>query len=150
MPAAHGGPDHHLSHQEETVTESNHPYIWPGQVAPGRRAPDCVQCGEPEAAHGVPSAAELLGMLRAVREAIDIPYAATNGDDETRAKIMNGRLMEVAVQLRHLDDPRPDWAWSAAYLRQRLTLYPAVGYRTWDDVRAEHKAADAAAREAGQ
>jgi hypothetical protein len=31
---------------------SRHPFIRPGQVTPGRPAPDiCMQCGAPEAAH---------------------------------------------------------------------------------------------------
>ena len=39
---------------------TGHPFVRPGQVAPGLPAPDnCVRCGKPEAAHSAPPAAEL-------------------------------------------------------------------------------------------
>jgi hypothetical protein len=52
---AAAAPDHHQTHLEETMTQPNHDYIRPGQVAPDRPAPDrCVECGRPEAVHAWP------------------------------------------------------------------------------------------------
>lgn len=39
-----------------------------------------------------PTAAELLDVLRAVRDALDIPHAATFGHDETRTEILQQRV----------------------------------------------------------
>ena len=89
---------------------------------------------------------QLLDGLRAILEAIDIPHGATMGDQETRDKILLDRVGHVVVMLRSLldDDTRHDWAWSAAYLRERLAEHPAEGFKTWDDRAAEIEAARAA------
>jgi hypothetical protein len=52
-------------------------------------------------------AADLRDALEAVREALAIPHAATVGDDEIRAKILEQRLGHVVVMLGSvLDDDR--------------------------------------------
>jgi len=44
---------------QESSTTTGHEFIRPGQVAPESPAPDnCVQCGQPEGAHGGSYAAE--------------------------------------------------------------------------------------------
>lgn len=79
-------------------------------------------------------------VLDVVLEALDIPYAATAGDDETRQKILDQRLMQLVVSLRTLrDDPGRDAAWTLAYLREKLAEHPATGYRTWAEARQEER-----------
>ncbi len=96
-----------------------------------------------------PAAAELLDALRAVREALDIPHAATVGDDETRAKILAERLGHTVAMLAGIldRDPIADVAWSTAYLRARLAEHPATGYTTWAERVAELDAARKASPE---
>lgn len=95
-----------------------------------------------------PDAGRLLDALAAVREALDIPHAATVGDDETRAKILDERLGHtVAMLVGILDrDPVRDIPWSVGYLREQLAKHPAEGYRTWDEAVAAMKASKAAGR----
>ncbi|MGI5232834.1 hypothetical protein [Actinoallomurus sp. CA-142502] len=77
-------------------------------------------------------------VLDVVLDALDIPYAATAGDDEIRAKILDQRLMQLVVSLRALrDDPSRGAAWTLTYLREKLAEYPATGYRTWGEARTE-------------
>ena len=67
--------------------------------------------------------------LRAVLEALDVPHAATVGDDETRAKILLERVGHAVVMLNsilHDEHPAPDAAWSVGYLRDRLAEHPAT------------------------
>jgi hypothetical protein len=91
---------------------------------------------------------QLLDALGAIREAIDIPYAATVGDDETRAKILDQRLGHAVAMLQGIlsDDPIADVSWSVAYLRERLAEHPATGYRTWGERVAELEAVKAAGK----
>ena len=65
---------------------------------------------------------ELLDALRAVHQAIDIPHAATTGEQEQRDSILIERVGHVTVMLRGLlaEDSWHDWSWSTAYLRERL------------------------------
>jgi hypothetical protein len=75
-----------------------------------------------------------------VLEALDIPYAATMGDDQIRAKIVEHRLGHAVVMLKSVlgeDHPAPDTAWAITYLRARLADHPAVGYKTWEQRMAE-------------
>jgi hypothetical protein len=93
-----------------------------------------------------PDACELLDVLTAVREALGIPYAATVGDDEIRAKILEERLGRTMVMINsifeRIEDGRDsDISWSLAYLRDRLAEHPATGYKTWDERMAELKTA---------
>ena len=85
--------------------------------------------------------------LEAVREALDIPHAATVGDEDTRTPILLERIGHAVVMLRSiLDDDRaghPDIPWSVAYLRARLAEHPAQGYKTWAERMAELDAAKA-------
>src|ERR1700730_12173927 len=83
--------------------------------------------------------------LEAVREALDIPHAATVGDEEIRAKILDQRLGHAVVMLAGIlgEDPAPDIPWSVAYLRARLAEHPAQGYKTWAERMAELDAAKA-------
>jgi hypothetical protein len=83
--------------------------------------------------------AQLADALAAVREALDIPYAATVGDDEIRARILDQRLGHAVAMLQGIfgRDTVPDIPWSAAYLRARLAEHPAQGYKTWAERMAE-------------
>jgi hypothetical protein len=79
--------------------------------------------------------------LAAVLEALDIPYAATHGDEAIRSKILDERTRHAVCMLRGiLDDDQaghPDLPWSVAYLRAQLAKHPAQGYKTWDRRLAE-------------
>jgi hypothetical protein len=94
---------------------------------------------------GQHSARNLLNALTAVREALDIPHAATEGDEEVRAKIMEQRVMHTMLFLRGiLDRDRRSYRSAeddVAYLRDRLAEHPAEGYKTWDESMAELEAA---------
>ena len=98
-----------------------------------------------------PTQEELLEALRAVLETVDIPNGATMGDQETRDAILLERVGHVVVMLRGLlaEDSWHDWAWSTAYLRERLAEHPATGYKTWDERVIELEAARAASPKAG-
>ncbi|MEU0809536.1 hypothetical protein [Streptomyces sp. NPDC005970] len=77
--------------------------------------------------HNLPEPAA--DLLRAVFEALDIPYPATFGDSEVHDRILSDRVMHARVALegvlRRDDDP----GWSADYLRSRLAEHPPTGYR---------------------
>lgn len=90
--------------------------------------------------------AELLDALAAVREALDIPHAATVGDDEVRARILDERTGHAVAFLQRIlgGDPVADIPWSVGYLREQLAKHPAEGYKTWDERMAELDAAKAA------
>jgi hypothetical protein len=88
---------------------------------------------------------QLLDALAALREALDIPNAATVGDQETRDAILVERAGHAVVMLAGIlggDDS--DIPWSTAYLRARLAEHPAAGYKTWDERVAELDAAKTA------
>jgi len=93
-----------------------------------------------------PDPAQLVDALTVVREALDIPHAATVGDDETRAKILDQRLGHAVAMFRGIlgEDASRDIPWSVGYLRERLAGHSATGYRTWDERMAELKAAKTA------
>jgi hypothetical protein len=93
-----------------------------------------------------PDACELLDALTAVREALDIPHAATVGDDETRAKILDERVGHTVTMLCGIlgQDATVDIPWSVGYLREQLAKHPAEGYKTWDEAVDEMEAAKAA------
>ncbi|CAL9420865.1 hypothetical protein [Streptomyces sp. enrichment culture] len=78
------------------------------------------------------SAAELRDLLEAVRESIAIPFAATFGDDDIRARILADRVLHAVVALDNVLDRGDEPGWSAAYLRARLAEHPPTGYRHWD------------------
>jgi hypothetical protein len=90
-----------------------------------------------------PTQDELVEVLRAVREAIDIPHGATVGDQEKRDALLIERIGHVKVMLGSLlsEDSWRDWSWSTAYLRERLAEHPAQGYKTWDERVVELEAA---------
>jgi hypothetical protein len=85
--------------------------------------------------------------LEAVREALDIPHAATLGDEETRTPILLERVMHTVIMLNGILDPdRGAYRRiedDIAYLRERLAEHPATGYRTWAERMAELDAAEA-------
>jgi hypothetical protein len=81
---------------------------------------------------------ETRALLDVVLEAIDIPYAATAGHEETRTRIMGERIMQLKVSLqriaeaadrgdRYADEHLAD---GLAYLRERLAEIPPTGYVT--------------------
>ena len=81
---------------------------------------------------------ELIGALAPVREAIDIPNAATAADEKIRARILLERVMHAVLMLRGiLDGGLADVPRSTAYPRVQLARHPATGYRTWDELMAE-------------
>lgn len=76
--------------------------------------------------------------LEAVRDALDLPHAATVGGDEVRSQIIGDRLTHVTLFLEHAlaDPPSPGGiAWSIAYFRERIAEHPAAGYVTEDQAR---------------
>jgi hypothetical protein len=76
---------------------------------------------------------EARAVIDAVLAALDIPYAATDGGDETRAEVLDKRLMHTVVCLRQLTrSAAPSVPHSLAYLRERLAEHPPVGYVTKD------------------
>jgi hypothetical protein len=90
-----------------------------------------------------PTQDQLLDALRTIHEAIDIPHAATVGEQEKRDAILIERIGHVNAMLRGLlaEDSWHDWSWSTAYLRERLAEHPAEGYKTWETRAAELEAA---------
>lgn len=90
---------------------------------------------------------ETRALVDAVLEALAIPYAATVGHEEARAKILNERLRHTLVMLQNLAARDVDLAWSLEYLRERLAEYPPTGYVTHDQA-AERLAAGASWMEA--
>ena len=87
-------------------------------------------------------------VLEAVREAIDIPNAATVGDQEVRDRILLERVSHVTTMLDGIlrDDAADDVGWAVAYLRARLAEHPATGYRTWEEAMAARGRAPGGAR----
>ncbi|MGW0630158.1 hypothetical protein [Streptomyces sp. NPDC002758] len=73
--------------------------------------------------------------LRTLLEALDIPHAATVGDEKVHDRILLNRVMDARIALegvlRRGDDP----GWSADYLRARLAKKPPTGYRVWGEGR---------------
>lgn len=71
------------------------------------------------------------GLLRAVLEALDIPYPATVGDSERHGKILADRAMHAVIALQDVlaDRPYRDIEWTTNYLRMKLTEHPPTGYR---------------------
>jgi hypothetical protein len=88
-----------------------------------------------------PDPGELRNALEAVREALDIPHAATVGDEETRTAILLERVRHTVVMLGSVlrEDP-VHLPWHVAYLRDRLAEHPDTGYRTWDEAMADLRA----------
>ncbi|MGV9803905.1 hypothetical protein ACWDTP_38300 [Mycobacterium sp. NPDC003449] len=70
-------------------------------------------------------------LLRAVLDALDIPYPATVGDAERRDKILADRAMHTVIALRDVLDHQPhtNVEWSTAYLRRKVAQHPPTGYR---------------------
>jgi hypothetical protein len=82
--------------------------------------------------------AEVRDLLAAVLEALDIPHPATVGGAEAHDRLLATRVMHARIALRNLLDDGPDLgpAWSAKYLRERLTSHPIAGYVTVDQAHA--------------
>jgi len=82
--------------------------------------------------------------LTAIREALDIPYAATVGWDQARAAVLDERLTDTVVMLDGVLDADPTEtiggtsliAHRVAYLRERLAAHPPTGYITHDEAHA--------------
>jgi len=107
------------------------------------RAGGAVEGASPAA--GRP-AGDYRAALELALEAIDIPHAATVGDEETRARVMLGRVTSAIIMMRAvLERADSEMAWELGYCREQLDKYPAAGYRTWDDVRADQAARRSAA-----
>lgn len=86
---------------------------------------------------------ETRAVIDTVLEAIDIPYAATVGHEETRARILGERIMQLKVSLRLIaeaDDRRDrfmdeKFTDGLAYLRKCLAEHPPTGYVTAQQAR---------------
>ena len=90
-------------------------------------------------------AAQATDALRAVLEALDIPHAATAGEQEVRDRIFMERAGHAVVMLQGIlggDTYGP--AWSVGYLRERLAEHLAPAYKTWAERMAELDAAKTA------
>jgi hypothetical protein len=76
--------------------------------------------------------AEAIELLRAIREAVVIPYPATVGDGEVHDRILLERIGHVRTALKSALDGTliSGWAWMTDYLRERLAEHPPVGYVT--------------------
>lgn len=95
------------------------------------------------------TAAQATDALYAVWQALDIPNAATAGEQVDRDRILIERARHVVIMLAAIlgdEHPHPDPAWSVAYCRARLAEHPAAGYQTWDERAAELDAARGGAR----
>ncbi|MEU8277404.1 hypothetical protein ACFYOK_29585 [Microbispora bryophytorum] len=89
------------------------------------------------------AADDLLDLLRAVREALDLPHAASLDGDKTRDEILGRRLLSVGSVLSCvLDDgvPADYLSVTARFLRDQTAKHPATGYVTHEQAMAEVKA----------
>lgn len=96
------------------------------------------------------AADHLLQALQAVRDALDIPAPATNGDHETYARILEERAGHALTMLQHVIDQDAvivDIPWSVGYLHGKLAEHPAAGYKTCEQLTAEVQAAQEAREE---
>ena len=86
--------------------------------------------------------ADTVDALRAVHEAIALPYPATVGDGLVYDQILAVRLIHVRTFLGRILDSGGVLSLSreTGYLRERLAEHPAEGYRTWHQVSAEQAA----------
>ena len=78
--------------------------------------------------------ADTTDALKAVHEAVAIPYPATVGDSVVYDQILAARIMHVRMFLGRILDSGCVTSLSSdtGYLRERLATHPARGYRTWD------------------
>lgn len=86
------------------------------------------------------NAAELLELLTVILGMLNMPYAASAGDEEIRAKILDQRLISLTswleILLRENDGSR--LTWFRDQLLEAMDKYPATGYRTdYDEVMAD-------------
>jgi hypothetical protein len=88
MPSHAAAPDHHQSNLEETMTQPNHAYIRPGQVAQDRPAPEAAH--QPPAFAGPFDTREQVTSLAAVRITYDLMHAS---DARTVAPLRNGKVI---------------------------------------------------------
>jgi hypothetical protein len=72
-------------------------------------------------------------LLMAVQEAIDLPHAATVGDNQIRRAALEERAAHAAITLHRVLDPEGGGTlvWEALDLRARLAALPARPYTTW-------------------
>ncbi|MEV1011676.1 hypothetical protein [Streptomyces sp. NPDC049881] len=85
-----------------------------------------------------PTTAEAVELLRAVLEALDIPFPATTSGEVAYHRVLADRAGHARRALSSaLDGPAPlGWAWEAAYLRERVAEHPPTGYVTTDQADA--------------
>ncbi|WP_329564689.1 hypothetical protein [Kitasatospora sp. NBC_01266] len=75
--------------------------------------------------------------LTAVREALDLPHAATVAGGRARQQVLEDRAMEIVIVLDALlEGPGYQPASTVAYLRSRIAERPAAGYVTSEQARA--------------
>ncbi|GGS27915.1 hypothetical protein F2B00_00275 [Streptomyces parvus] len=84
-----------------------------------------------------PTTDGLRALLAAVLDAIDLPHPATIGDTEAYRAVLDRRAaLAVTTARAALAENPDDYGWNADHLRQRLTEYPATGYRHCTDTEA--------------
>ena len=82
-------------------------------------------------------------IIAAVREAIGIPYGASEGDMEPYRQLLAERVMRLNVTLQSIGENTPGTgpSWNLEYLRSQLAELP-VTYRTdYAEVLADLRAA---------
>lgn len=81
---------------------------------------------------------QLLDALRAVHEALDIPYPATPDDIDAYREVLEGRAIQASFALWHILACPADAARHVAYLRARLAEWPQTSYTPYEA--SEHAA----------
>src|SRR4051812_11842282 len=77
--------------------------------------------------------------LKAIKDALDLPYAATASGDEIRSGLVESRVMIVNHLLKAVLEDRPglDLAWEIRFVTDRIAGQPAEGqYVTYDQAQA--------------
>lgn len=86
------------------------------------------------------AADDLLDLLRAVREALDVPHAASRGGEEIRDKVLQQRLLCVGYVLGSVLNDDVILPAMARFLRMQTAEHPATGYVTHEQAQAAVKA----------
>lgn len=74
---------------------------------------------------------EVLDLLAAIREALDVPLSAlTDADERTRARILNERAGVARIVVAGILDQGHDVASAAAYLAERTAETP-IAFTVW-------------------
>ncbi|GAA0899486.1 hypothetical protein GCM10009574_084310 [Streptomyces asiaticus] len=88
---------------------------------------------------------DVADLLRAVLEALRIPFPATFGDTDRFREVLDNRAMDVVVAIEGVLSDPTGWAigWITPYLRKQLAKNPPTGYRTAGDPRSTKPSGEA-------